>query len=108
MGTELKEAGTKSVPSRARFFRHPFIQLILARVREFYREPEAVFWVYGFPLLMAAGLGIAFRDRPVDKPIVDIQQGEGAAAVKTALDATGHFVAEIRPAHVAPAPRSDE
>ena len=31
--------------------------------REFYREPEAVFWVFGFPVLLAFALGIAFRSR---------------------------------------------
>jgi len=27
------------------------------------REREAVFWVFVFPVLLAAGLGIAFRNR---------------------------------------------
>ncbi len=39
---------------------HPFRQLVLARLREFYREPAVIFWVYGFPLLLAIGLGVAF------------------------------------------------
>lgn len=47
-------------------------QLTLARLREFYREPAAVFWVYGFPLLLALGLGIAFRDRPVESIPIDV------------------------------------
>ena len=42
------------------------VQLTLVRFREFFREPEAVFWVFFFPLLMAAGLGIAFRSRGAD------------------------------------------
>ncbi|MEO7967123.1 MAG: hypothetical protein ABIT38_24755, partial [Gemmatimonadaceae bacterium] len=37
------------------------LELTLARVREFIREPEAVFWTLIFPILMASGLGIAFR-----------------------------------------------
>lgn len=41
-------------------------QLTLSRFREFYREPEAVFWVFIFPILLAAGLGIAFRNRPAE------------------------------------------
>ncbi len=52
--------------------RHPLFQLTLARFREFYREPSAVFWVYGFPLLLAVALGVAFRDRPVEKITVDV------------------------------------
>jgi ABC-2 type transport system permease protein len=51
---------------------YPFTQLFLARFREFYREPEAVFWVYGFPVLLAIGLGIAFSSREPEPPIVDV------------------------------------
>lgn len=50
----------------------PFLLLTLARIREFYREPIAVFWVYGFPLILALILGIAFRNRPVEKINVDL------------------------------------
>jgi hypothetical protein len=50
-------------------------QLFLARFREFYREPEIIFWVYGFPLLLAVGLGLAFSSREPDPPTVDVQEG---------------------------------
>src|SRR5690349_24937747 len=43
---------------------HPLLQLTLMRMREFIREPEAVFWSMIFPIALAAGLGIAFRSRP--------------------------------------------
>jgi len=43
---------------------HPLTQLTLVRIREFTREPEAVFWAIFFPILLAAGLGIAFRGGP--------------------------------------------
>ena len=43
---------------------HSLVQLTLVRFREFLREPEAVFWVFLFPILLAAGLGLAFRNRP--------------------------------------------
>ncbi len=39
----------------------PLGHLILARLREFYREPAALFWTYGFPTLLALALGLAFR-----------------------------------------------
>lgn len=39
-------------------------ELTLVRFREFIREPEALFWVFIFPILLAAGLGLAFRNRP--------------------------------------------
>jgi ABC-2 type transport system permease protein len=45
---------------------HPLVQLTLVRLREFTREPEAVFWALLFPILMTVGLGIAFRSRPPD------------------------------------------
>src|ERR1700722_14689765 len=45
---------------------HPLVQLTLVRFYEFVREPEALFWVFVFPLLLAAGLGIAFRNRPAE------------------------------------------
>ena len=45
---------------------HPLAQLTLVRFREFWREPEAIFWVFVFPILLAAGLGLAFRNRPPD------------------------------------------
>jgi ABC-2 type transport system permease protein len=45
---------------------HPLAQLTMVRFREFIREPEALFWVFVFPILLAAGLGIAFRSRPAE------------------------------------------
>lgn len=47
---------------------HPLAELVKARLREFLREKGMVFWVFIFPLLMAVGLGIAFRSRPPDPP----------------------------------------
>jgi ABC-2 type transport system permease protein len=41
-------------------------QLTSTRFRLFLREPEAIFWVFIFPILLAVGLGIAFRNRPAD------------------------------------------
>jgi hypothetical protein len=41
-------------------------QLTMARFRLLAREPEAIFWIFIFPILLAAGLGIAFRNRPPD------------------------------------------
>ena len=60
---------------------HPLYQLILARVREFTREPEAMFWTYGFPLAMAIALGIAFRERPVERVSVDVAQESAEIAM---------------------------
>ena len=51
-----------------------FFQLYFARLREFYRQPSRLFWVYGFPLLLAVVLGLAFRgggERPMLLDVVD-------------------------------------
>ena len=64
---------------------HPLRELTLARLREFLREPEAVFWTYGFPLMLAVGLGIAFRDRPVELAHVDVQQRAGTTEIAAQL-----------------------
>ena len=42
------------------------VQLTMTRFREFLREPEALFWVFIFPILLAGGLGLAFRNKPAD------------------------------------------
>jgi ABC-2 type transport system permease protein len=56
---------------------HAFQQLLLSRLRQFYREPVALFWVYGFPTLLAVGLGLAFSSREPQPPEVDIQGAPG-------------------------------
>ena len=60
-----REAAKKS-PGRTSLADHPLVQLTLVRFREFVREPEALFWVFVFPILLAAGLGVAFRNRPAE------------------------------------------
>jgi ABC-type multidrug transport system permease subunit len=56
---------TPSAPARGRSWRdHALTQLTLVRAREFLREPEALFWTLLFPILLAGGLGVAFRNRP--------------------------------------------
>src|SRR4030081_830733 len=52
--------------------------LLWARILELKREPEVVFWVFIFPLLLAAGLGIAFRNKPADITAVVVIAGDGA------------------------------
>jgi ABC-2 type transport system permease protein len=50
-------------------------QLTLTRIREFWREPEAVFWVFIFPILLAGGLGIAFRNSPAEVIRIGVEAG---------------------------------
>ena len=44
--------------------RSPLEALTMTRLLEFIRQPEALFWVFGFPIIMSVVLGFAFRDRP--------------------------------------------
>src|SRR2546426_681100 len=76
---------------------HPLEQLLTSRLREFFREPEAIFWVYGFPVLLAVGLGIAFREKPPEQVRVDVAQTQSAAAekVQAELAARSGFLVEV-------------
>lgn len=48
-------------------------QLALMRLRLFYREPGAMFWTFGFPLVLSLVLGIAFRNRPPEPVVVAVE-----------------------------------
>jgi ABC-type multidrug transport system permease subunit len=65
--------------------RSALVELTLARVRELFREPEAVFWVFVFPILLAAILGLAFRSRPPEALPVAVAEGPAAAPRLQAL-----------------------
>ena len=74
---ERKPAASRASPLRnGRWsgYRH----LLGARILELKREPEVIFWVFVFPLLLALGLGIAFRNKPADTTSVAVVAGNGA------------------------------
>ena len=73
---------------------HPLVQLTLARMREFYREPEAIFWVFGFPIVLAFALGIAFRNRGPGELKVGVLD-EADSALVTALDRSPALAAVV-------------
>jgi ABC-2 type transport system permease protein len=54
-----------------------YLHLLMARMLELQREPEVVFWVFVFPLLLASGLGIAFRSKPAEASSVAVVAGAG-------------------------------
>lgn len=65
---------------------NPLAQLVGARFKEYMREPEALFWSFGFPILLAIGLGIAFRSKPPDIVHIAVVSGTSrSAAVSDAL-----------------------
>lgn len=70
---------------------NPFWQLLICRVRETWRTPEAIFWVFVFPLVMIVALGLAFRSDRVETILVDVQEGQAAASISEALEADERF-----------------
>lgn len=81
-----------------RWRRSPILQLTRARVLEFLREPEAVFWVFFFPLLLALALSVAFRSQPAAPVLVGVERGSLASARVAALEAGAEIeVREITP-----------
>ncbi len=92
-GRQLQQAEEASIVSEhsnvpaAR--RYPFLSLIAARVREFRREPAAIFWVYVFPLILVVALGVAFRNKPVGGFTVAVEAGNRADPVRESWKATG-------------------
>src|SRR5258706_7898644 len=64
---------------------HPLVELTISRAKEFVREPEALFWVFFFPVLLAVALGLAFREKGPDKIPVGIVAASEADAVASRL-----------------------
>jgi ABC-type multidrug transport system permease subunit len=78
---------TGSVPPRTRVH-HPLVELTLGRIREFLREPEVIFWVFAFPILLVCALGIAFRNTGPEKVHIAVERtGADDAASKALFDA---------------------
>lgn len=71
--------------SRRRLRDRALYQLAKVRFLEFVREPEALFWVFIFPILLTAGLGIAFRSRPPAQSVIGITESAASEAVIGAL-----------------------
>jgi ABC-type multidrug transport system permease subunit len=71
--------------------RHPLVELTLSRFREFLREPEAIFWVFAFPILITCALGVAFRSSGARPVIVGVAERPGSDLTIAALDGAGGF-----------------
>ncbi len=95
---------------RRRWTGHPLVQLTRVRYREFFREPEAVFWVFIFPVLLAAGLGIAFRNRAPERASVAVMtRDSSSAAMADALRGTPELeIAQLSDSGAAEALRTGE
>ena len=75
--------------------RPPLVELTSVRTKEFLRETEAVFWVFGFPLILALALGFAFRDKPPDRVPVAIIEGPAAAQQLAALSKSPALIPKV-------------
>jgi ABC-2 type transport system permease protein len=64
---------------------HPLMELTRARLLELVREPEAMFWVFIFPIGMALALGFAFRDKAPEPLAVGITGKAQTSVVRDAL-----------------------
>ena len=84
---------------RRGFFESSLWQLTLVRFREFIRQPEAVFWTFVFPILLAVGLGLAFRSRAPEQVKVAVVSGgvngSSAAAIERALAADSSLSVQV-------------
>ena len=87
------EAQPPAVPARRNRRWSGYTHLLWARMLELKREPEIIFWVFVFPLLLAFGLGIAFRNKPANTTSVAVIESAGAAKTLAMLQAS--------PAHAA-------
>jgi len=68
---------------------HPLLEITRARLLEFWRQPEALFWVFAFPVIMAVVLGLAFRSKPpAELPVGVLGEGAAAERLVTVLDAS--------------------
>jgi ABC-2 type transport system permease protein len=65
----------------------PLLELTRTRLLEVVREPEALFWMFVFPVILAIALGIAFPSRTLDTVIVGVVEGPSTADTVQALRA---------------------
>jgi ABC-2 type transport system permease protein len=68
---------------------HQLYQLTLMRFRDFVREPEALFWTFFFPVIMALALGIAFRGKKAEVVHAGVLRGPSADSIAAALERGG-------------------
>lgn len=76
---------------------HPLVELTLARLREFLREPEAVFWVFVFPVLLAFALGLAFRNNAPEPVRIAVETNdESSQNIDSIIDALQNHPEDVR------------
>jgi len=83
--TPIRTEQSQPLPPRRNGRWSGYSHLLMARMLELKREPEVVFWVFIFPLLLALGLGIAFRNKPGNAVSVAIVEGVGSQQAQNLL-----------------------
>lgn len=64
---------------------HPLLELTLARLREFVREPEALFWSFFFPIVMSVAMAMAFPSQGSQPVRVGVTPGPASDALRQTL-----------------------
>jgi ABC-2 type transport system permease protein len=76
---------------------HPALaELTLARLREFVREPEALFWTFFFPMIMSVAMALAFPSRGAQPVRVGLAPGDSELRRTLAAD-PGVSVRDVMP-----------
>ncbi len=70
-------------------------ELTRVRVLTFLREPEAIFWVFVFPIVLAAVLGFAFRSGGIEPSRIAVVRGAGVDDLLSAFGAAEHLEADV-------------
>jgi hypothetical protein len=65
-----------------------FTRICISNFRLFFREPEAVFWTFFFPLMLSIALGLAFREKPAE--VVPVAVVAGPHSEDLAAKLKGH------------------
>jgi ABC-2 type transport system permease protein len=77
---------------------HPLVELTLARLREFVREPEALFWSFFFPIIMSVAMAIAFPSRGSQPARVGVPPGAASDLLRKTLSSGPGLIVRDVPA----------
>ncbi len=75
--------------------RSPLAHLVLARLRESFRQPETIFWTFLFPALLAVALGVAFRGGVPDPSSAVVVAAGGSDRIAQALGSDPSIRVEV-------------
>ena len=87
----------------------PLVELTRARIYEFVREPEAIFWAFVFPIAMVVALGIAFPSTGESPVVVGVERtADGERIRETLGHVQGIVVRDVAPDRVTQALRDGQ